>query len=153
MRLNELSPAPGSKKDRKRVGRGDAGRGNYSGRGMKGQKARSGGATRPGFEGGQLPIYLRLPRKRGFFNPFRIEYTVVNIEQLNIFEAGTEVTPETMLAAGLIRNFVKPVKILAAGHIDRALEVSAHKFSQAAKAQIEAAGGKVQEIDYAAEIE
>ena len=151
MKQNELLPAPGSKKGRKRVGRGDgSGHGTYSGRGCKGQKSRSGGKTTRGFEGGQLPLIRRLPRKRGFTNIFRVEYSVVNIDKLNVFEAGSEVTPEKLVAAGVVKSLRRPVKILAEGDIDRPLVVRANKFSAAAKAKIEAAGGTVEEIGHAA---
>src|SRR3989304_6548450 len=104
MKLNELAPTPGSRKNKKRVGRGNgSGHGTYSGRGCKGQKARAGFKMRPGFEGGQLPLIKRLPRKRGFTNIFRTEYSVVNTGALNVFESGSEVTPETLLAAGIIK--------------------------------------------------
>ncbi|HEX74398.1 MAG TPA: 50S ribosomal protein L15 [Dehalococcoidia bacterium] len=150
MRQNELSPASGSRKSRKRVGRGDgSGRGTYSGRGSKGQKSRSGYRMRPGFEGGQLPLIKRLPRKRGFVNIFRVEYSVVNLNKLNIFEPGSEVTPEGLVAAGLVKSLRHPIKILAEGDINHPLIVRANKFSAVAKAKIEAAGGKVEEIDYA----
>ena len=151
MKQNELFPVPGSKKGRKRVGRGDgSGHGTYSGRGCKGQKSRSGGKTTRGFEGGQLPLIRRLPRKRGFVNIFRVEYSVVNIDKLNVFEAGSEVTPEKLVAAGVVKSLRRPVKILAEGDIDRPLVVRANKFSAAAKAKIEAAGGTVEEIGHAA---
>ncbi len=147
MRLDELSPAPGSKKSRKRVGRGDgSGHGTYSGRGSKGQKSRSGYRTKPGFEGGQLPLIKRLPQKRGFVNIFRIEYSVVNVDKLNMFESGSEVTPERLVAAGLVKSLRQPIKVLADGDISHPLSVKAHKFSVAAKAKIEAAGGKVEEV-------
>jgi len=151
VRQNELFPVPGSKKGRKRVGRGDgSGHGTYSGRGCKGQKSRSGGKTTRGFEGGQLPLIRRLPRKRGFTNIFRVEYSVVNIDELSVFEAGSEVTPEKLVAAGVVKSLRRPVKILAEGDIDRPLVVKANKFSAAAKAKIEAAGGTVEEIGHAA---
>ncbi len=151
MRQNELSPAPGSKKSRKRVGRGNgSGHGTYSGRGCKGQKSRAGYKMRPGFEGGQLPLIKRLPRKRGFVNIFRTEYTSVSIDKLNIFESGSEVTPEKLVAAGVIKSLSHPVKILADGDITHPLTVKANKFSAAAKAKIEAAGGKVEEVEHAA---
>ncbi|MBA7499717.1 50S ribosomal protein L15 [subsurface metagenome] len=150
MRQDELSPAPGSKKSRKRVGRGDgSGHGTYSGRGCKGQKSRSGFKMRPGFEGGQLPLIKRLPRKRGFVNIFRVEYNIVNLNKLNIFEPGSEVTPEALVAAGVVKSLRHPIKILAEGDINHPLIVRANKFSAAAKAKIEAAGGKVEEIGYA----
>ena len=150
MRQDELSPAPGSKKSRKRVGRGDgSGHGTYSGRGCKGQKSRAGYKMRPGFEGGQLPLIKRLPRKRGFVNIFRVEYNIVNLNKLNIFEPGSEVTPEVLVAAGVVKSLRHPIKILAEGDINHPLIVRANKFSAAAKAKIEAAGGKVEEIGYA----
>ena len=147
MRLDTLSAPPGAKKTRKRVGRGDgSGHGTYSGRGCKGQKSRAGYRMKPGFEGGQLPLIKRLPRKRGFVNIFRIEYSVVNLARLNVFEPETEVDPEKLVAAGIVRSLRRPVKILGSGDIDRALSVKAHKFSSAARAKIEAAGGKVEEV-------
>jgi len=151
MRQDELSPAPGSKRNRKRVGRGDgSGHGTFSGRGCKGQKSRAGSGPRPGFEGGQLPLIKRLPQKRGFVNIFKIEYSVVNIGRLNVFEAGSEVTPEKLVAAGIVKSLKHPIKILAEGDITHPLVVKANKFSAAAKAKIEAAGGKVEEVGYAA---
>jgi len=151
VRQDNLSPPPGSKHARKRVGRGDgSGHGTYSGRGSKGQKSRSGYKMRPGFEGGQLPLIKRLPRKRGFVNIFRIEYNIVNIDKLNIFESGSEVTPEKLLAAGLVKSLRKPIKILANGDVSQPFVVKANKFSAAAKAKIEAAGGKAEEVEYAA---
>ena len=147
MRQDELSPAPGSKKNRKRVGRGDgSGHGTYSGRGCKGQKSRSGYKMNRGFEGGQLPLIRRLPRKRGFVNIFRIEYSVVNIGRLNRFESGSEVTPEKLVTAGMVTSLRHPIKILAGGDIDRPLSVKVNKFSATAKAKIEAAGGTAEEI-------
>ncbi len=151
MRQDELSPAPGSKKGRKRVGRGDgSGHGTYSGRGCKGQKSRSGYKMSRGFEGGQLPLIKRLPRKRGFVNIFRTEYSIVNMDKLNMFEVGSEVTPEKLVAAGVVKSLRYPIKILADGNIDHPLVVRANKFSAAAKAKIEAVGGKVEEVEYAA---
>jgi len=152
MKQDELSPAPGSTKSRKRVGRGDgSGHGSYSGRGCKGQKARAGYKTKPGFQGGQLPLIKRLPRKRGFVNIFKTEYNVVNINQLNIFESGSEVTPERLVAAGLVKSLRHQVKILAEGDINHPLVVKAHQFSTAAKAKIEAVGGRVEEVGHASE--
>ena len=152
MRQNELSPAPGSKKKRKRVGRGNgSGHGTYSGRGSKGQKSRSGFRMKRGFEGGQLPLIRRLPRKRGFTNIFRVEYSVVNLDKLSLFEVGSEVTPERLLAAGVVKSLRYPVKILAGGDISYPLSVKADKFSAAARAKIEAAGGTVEEVGHAAE--
>ncbi|MFA5316393.1 MAG: 50S ribosomal protein L15 [Dehalococcoidales bacterium] len=146
-RQDELHPAPGAVKKRKRVGRGNAsGHGTYSCRGRKGQKSRSGGSLTRGFEGGQLPLIQRLPRKRGFTNIFRIEYQVVKTDQLNIFDAESEVTPGTMIDRGLVKSSRKPVKVLANGELKQPLTVNAHKFSAAAKTIIEAAGGKVVEV-------
>ncbi|MGD9116954.1 MAG: 50S ribosomal protein L15 [Dehalococcoidia bacterium] len=147
MLQEKLSPAPGSRKDRKRVGRGDgSGKGTYSGRGSKGQKSRAGYKMRPGFEGGQLPLIQRLPRKRGFTNPFKVEYSLVNLAKLSLFEAGSEVTPQKLVEAGVIKSLKHPVKVLAVGEIKHALTVKADKFSAAAKAKIEAAGGKAEEV-------
>ena len=151
MRQDTLSPPPGSKRDRKRVGRGDgSGHGTYSGRGSKGQKSRAGYKMRPGFEGGQLPLIKRLPRKRGFTNIFRIEYSTVNLDKLKVFESGSEVTPEKLVAAGVVKSLRRPIKILADGDIDYPLLVKANRFSASAKAKIEAAGGKAEEVGYAA---
>lgn len=147
MKEHELMPSLGSSKSRKRVGRGDAsGHGSYSGRGLKGQKARAGGRVRPGFEGGQNPLIKKLPQKRGFVNPFRVEFDVVNVAELNHFEAGTVVTPQLLVSAGVLKSATKPVKILGDGEVDRALTVRANRFSIEAKAKIETAGGKVEEI-------
>jgi len=132
------------------VGRGDgSGHGSYSGKGSKGQKSRAGAKIRPGFEGGQLPLIQRLPRKRGFTNIFRIEFCVVNVGELSGFAAGTEVTPEALKAAGLVKSLQQPVKVLAGGEITQALVVKADRFSAAAKAKIEAAGGKAEEVVHA----
>ncbi len=139
MKLHELSPAKGSKRSRKRVGRGPgSGRGKTAGRGHKGQKSRSGHSRRPGFEGGQMPLIRRVP-KRGFTNIFRKEYAVVNLARLA--ELDGEVTPEVLVEKGIARAGL-PVKILANGDLDKKLTVSAHKFSKAARAKIEAAGGR-----------
>jgi large subunit ribosomal protein L15 len=152
MLLEKLSPPRGARKSRKRVGRGDgSGHGTYSGRGAKGQKARAGGKMRPGFEGGQLPLIKRLPEKRGFHNPFRTEYSTVKIGQLNIFEPESEVTPEKLVDAGLVKSLGRPIKILAGGEISRPLVVKADRFSAAAKAKIEAVGGKAEEVGHAAQ--
>ncbi len=151
MRQDKLSPAPGSKRRRKRVGRGDgSGHGTYSGRGCKGQKSRSGFKMSRGFEGGQLPLIRRLPRKRGFTNIFRTEYSIVNVGELSMFEAGSEVTPERLVVAGVVKSLRYPIKVLAEGDINHPLVVKANRFSAAAKAKIEAAGGKVEEVEYAA---
>ena len=146
MKLHELKPAEGSRKERKRVGRGtSSGWGKTTGRGHKGQNARSGGGVRPGFEGGQNPLYRRLP-KRGFTNPNRVEYTIVNLDALNRFEANTEVTPELLLETGVISSLNDGVKILGNGEINVSLTVKANKFSQTAVEKIEAAGGKTEVI-------
>ena len=151
VRLDNISPIPGSKQARKRVGRGDgSGHGTYSGRGSGGQKSRAGYKMRPGFEGGQLPLIKRLPRKRGFTNIFRIEYNIVKIGQLGIFEPDSEVTPEKLLAAGVVKSLRQPIKVLADGDIGHPLSVKANRFSASAKAKIEAAGGKVEEVGFAA---
>jgi large subunit ribosomal protein L15 len=151
IRLDTLSPAPGSRKEKKRVGRGDGSRkGSFSGRGCKGQKGRAGFRMKPGFEGGQLPIIKRLPSQRGFNNIFKTEYDVVNVAQLNVFESGTEVDIITLMTAGLVKTGQKLVKILGDGEIDRPLTVKADKFTAAAKAKIEAAGGKAEEVVYEA---
>lgn len=149
MRQDELSPAPGSRKHRKIVGRGDgSGHGNTSGRGNKGQKSRSGFQRRPAFDvGGVMPALLRLPIKRGFTNIFRVEYEVVKLGELDeCFAAGAEVTPAAMFEAGLTDSADKPVKVLSDGALTHALNIKAAKFSAAAKAKIEAAGGKAEEI-------
>jgi large subunit ribosomal protein L15 len=147
MMEHNLSPPPGARKKRKRVGRGDSsGHGSYSGRGTKGQKARGGKGPRPGFEGGQLPLIKRLPEKRGFVNIFRTEYAIVNVGSLNDFPEGTEVTPQRLLEAGLVRNLKRPIKLLGDGELTRPLIVEAHRFSRSAREKIEAAGGKVKEI-------
>jgi large subunit ribosomal protein L15 len=145
MKLHDLRPAAGSKKDRKRVGRGiAAGQGKTAGRGTKGQGARSGGVKGPYFEGGQLPIVRRLPFKRGFTNIWRVEYAEVNLERLAGFEAGAEVSPETLAEAGIIKSAQDPVVVLGKGRLDRPLTVKAHRFSTTARAGIEAAGGTVE---------
>jgi len=151
VRQDNLSPPAGSKRAKKRVGRGDgSGHGTYSGRGLKGQKSRAGYNMRPGFEGGQLPLIKRLPQKRGFVNIFRTEYSIVNLDKLNIFESGSEITPEKLQAAGLVKSLRQPIKILANGEVSQPLLVKANKFSAAAKTKIEAAGGKAEEVEYAA---
>ncbi|ORI33819.1 50S ribosomal protein L15 [Listeria monocytogenes] len=142
MKLHELKPSEGSRKERNRVGRGTgSGNGKTSGRGHKGQKARSGGGVRLGFEGGQLPLFRRIP-KRGFTNINRKEFAIVNLDVLNRFEDGTEVTPELLVETGIIRNEKSGIKILSNGNIEKKLTVKANKFSAAAKEAIEAAGGK-----------
>jgi large subunit ribosomal protein L15 len=147
MLAHELRPPKGSKHARKRVGRGDAsGRGTYSGRGLKGQKSRSGRKPKLGFEGGQTRLIKRLPRRRGFTNIFRKEYSAVNLRDLERFDAGTEVTPELLKQSGVIRSLRRPVKVLASGELTKALAVKVHKFSVTAKEKIEAAGGSALEI-------
>lgn len=146
MKLHELTPAPGSRHTKKRVGRGiGSGTGKTAGRGHKGQNARSGGGVRPGFEGGQNPLYRRLP-KRGFNNRFRKEYAIVNLDALNRFAAGTEVTPELLLESGIVKNPLNGIKILGDGEIKVQLTVKANKFSQSAVDKIQAAGGKTEVI-------
>jgi large subunit ribosomal protein L15 len=149
MLQNDLRPPGGAKHKRKRVGRGNAsGHGTYSGRGLKGQKARSGARLRAGFEGGQLPLIQRLSRKRGFTNIFRVDYAEVNLSSLaSRFPAGSEVTPETLVRAGVIKNLKKLVKVLGQGDLEGALTVHAHKFSAAAREKIESAGGKAEVIE------
>ena len=144
MKLHELKAPVGS--NRKRRGRGTAtGQGKTSGRGMNGQKSRSGGGVRLGFEGGQMPLYRRLP-KRGFTNIFGTEYTIVNVKDLNRFEAGTVVTPELLAEAGMIKQVKDGVKILGDGELKNNITVKANKFSKTAIEKIEAAGGKAEVI-------
>lgn len=146
MKLHELKPAEGSRKERKRLGRGiGSGQGKTSGKGHKGQNARSGGGVRLGFEGGQTPLFRRLP-KRGFTNINRKEYAVVNLDALNIFEDGTEVSPELLIETGLVKKELAGIKVLAKGSLKKKLTVKAHKFSSAAKEAIEAAGGQTEVI-------
>ncbi len=146
MKLHELRPAPGAKKRETRVGRGiGSGLGKTSGRGHKGQKARSGGGKGPGFEGGQTPLYRRLP-KRGFKNIFKVEYTVVNVGALNGFQDGATVTPESLSEAGIISGLKQPIKILGDGKLEKKLVVKAHKFSRSAVESIEELGGKAEVI-------
>ncbi len=146
MKLHELRAAEGSKKNRKRRGRGTAtGQGKTGGRGMNGQKSRSGGGVRLGFEGGQMPLYRRLP-KRGFTNIFGTEYTTINVKDLDRFEAGTVVTPELLEEAGLVKQVKDGVKVLGDGAMKNSLTVKAHKFTKSAVEKIEAAGGKAEVI-------
>ena len=146
MRLHELRPPEGARKAAKRKGRGMAsGLGKTSGRGQKGQRSRSGSGVRRGFEGGQMPYFQRLP-KRGFTNIFKKKWNVVNIDDLNTFKAGTKVTPELLLEAGLVKNLRDPLKVLGNGELDRKLEIQAHRFSEQARTKIEAAGGKAEVI-------
>ena len=146
MKLHELQSAEGSRQDRKRKGRGiGSGNGKTAGKGHKGQNARSGGGVRLGFEGGQTPLFRRLP-KRGFTNINRKEYAIVNLDTLNIFEDGTEVTPALLIETGVVSKEKAGIKILAKGSIEKKLTVKAHKFSSTAKEAIEAAGGKTEVI-------
>ena len=140
---NELAPPKGATRARKRLGRGNsAGGGTYAGKGLKGQKSRSGKNVRKGFEGGQTPLVRRMPTLRGFRNRWRVAFQPVNTGTLDErFEDGAGVTPETLLAAGVLRHLREPVKILARGDLTRALHVRAHRFSAAARARIEDAGG------------
>ncbi|AGK51911.1 50S ribosomal protein L15 [Bacillus sp. 1NLA3E] len=146
MKLHELKPAEGSRQERKRKGRGiGSGNGKTAGKGHKGQNARSGGGVRLGFEGGQTPLFRRLP-KRGFTNINRKEYAVVNLDALNRFEEGTVVTPELLIETGVVSSEKAGIKILASGSVEKKLTVKAHKFSSAAKGAIEAAGGTTEVI-------
>ena len=146
MKLHELKPAEGSRQERKRKGRGiGSGNGKTAGKGHKGQNARSGGGVRVGFEGGQTPLFRRLP-KRGFTNINRKEYALVNLDVLNRFEDGTEVTPELLIETGVVKNEKSGIKVLAKGNVEKKLTVKAHKFSSAAKEAIEAAGGTIEVI-------
>lgn len=144
MRLHELKPAAGSKKAPKRIGRGTgSGLGRNAGKGEKGQNARSGGGVRPGFEGGQMPLFRRLP-KRGFTNIFAKEYVEINVDRLNVFENGTVVTEELLLERRVVSKLLDGVKVLGNGTIEKSLTVKATKFSKSAAEKIEAAGGKVE---------
>lgn len=146
MKLHELKPNPGSNKNRKRLGRGTAtGQGKTAGRGMNGQKSRSGGGVRPGFEGGQMPLYRRLP-KRGFTNIFGTQFAEINVEVLNKFEDGAEITPELLKSEGIIKKQLDGVKVLGNGELTKKFTVKAHKFSKSAVEKIEAAGGKAEVI-------
>ncbi len=144
--LNELKPVEGARHSRKRLGRGcGSGLGKTSGKGNKGQNSRSGGGVRPGFEGGQLPLFQRLP-KRGFKNVNRKEYAIINLADLEMFENGTKVTLEMYFETGLVKKVYNGIKVLAEGTLTKKLTVQAHKFSAAAKEAIEAAGGTVEVI-------
>jgi large subunit ribosomal protein L15 len=147
MRLHDLKPAEGARRERKRVGRGiGSGHGKTSGRGQKGQKARSGGGVRPGFEGGQMPLTRRLP-KRGFTNIFKKEYAIVNVGTLEErFEDGAVITPEVLIESGIIKDVKDGVKILGDGDLSKKFTVKAHKFSQSAIEKIQAVGGKAEVI-------
>ena len=146
MKLHDLKPAEGATTAVKRLGRGTgSGLGKTSGKGHKGAKARSGGGKRPGFEGGQMPLYRRIP-KSGFNNIYKLEYACVNVESLNIFEDGTEVTVDTLREAGLIKNRFDGVKILGNGELTKKLDVKVNKYTASAKEKIEALGGKAEVI-------
>lgn len=146
MQLHNLKPAPGSRREAKRKGRGEgSGLGKTAGRGQGGQKSRSGGGVRRGFEGGQMPLIRRLP-KRGFNNIFKKDIITVNVEDLNRFDAGEEITPERLKEKGLIKSFGDGVKVLGRGEIEKQLTVKANAFSKSAVEKIEAAGGKVEVV-------
>ena len=151
MRLHELQPPDGAHRQRRRKGRGlGSGRGTTAGKGTKGQKARAGGGVAPYFEGGQLPLVRKLPYRRGFHNPSRVEYRPINLRDLMRFEAGATIDPTALLAVGLIKDERERVKILGVGEVDRALTVRAHRFSESARQKIEAAGGSCDVLELAA---
>jgi len=146
MKLHELRPADGSTRKTKRKGRGTAtGQGKTAGRGQDGQNSRSGGGTRPGFEGGQMPLYRRLP-KRGFTNIFRKQWAIINVSDLNSFDDGAVITLDMLKEAGMIKNVLTDVKILGNGNVEKKITVQAHKFSKSAVEKIESAGGKAEVI-------
>ena len=146
MKLHELSPAPGSVRESKRIGRGHgSGQGKTAGKGHKGQKARAGRGIRPGFEGGQMPLQRRVP-KRGFVNVFATRYATINVASLNTFEDGAVVDTDALKNAGLVKKTYNGVKILGNGNVEKKLTVKAAAFSEAAKAKIETAGGKAEVI-------
>jgi large subunit ribosomal protein L15 len=151
VKSHDLKPVEGAVKKRKRVGRGiAAGQGKTAGRGMKGQNARSGGGVKPYFEGGQLPLVRKLPFARGvgFRDPWRVKFTAVNVERLRQFKKGTQVTPEALVEAGVIKGANELVAILGRGELKNALTVKAHRFSASAREKIEAAGGTVEELPW-----
>ncbi len=153
MKLHELRPAKGAKKNRKRVGRGTgSGYGKTAGRGTKGQKSRSGGGVRPGFEGGQNPLWKRMPGPRGtgFRDPWKVRFTPVNIKRIVLagFEAGDEVNPDTLAEAGVIDSARELIAVLGRGEIEFGLTVKAHRFSESARTKIEEAGGVVEELPW-----
>ncbi len=151
MRLHELAPPAGAHRLRRRKGRGHgSGRGTTAGKGTKGQKARSGGGVPPYFEGGQLPLVRKLPYRRGFRSLNRVEYRPVNLRDLAQFDAGATVDVAALLRAGLLKNVREPVKILGIGHLERALTVHAHRFSESARQKIEAVGGSCHVLEHAA---
>ena len=147
MMQHQVTPPKGARRNRKRVGRGDAaGQGSTAGRGMKGQKSRSGRGPRVGFEGGQLPIIKGLPMRRGFTNIFKTYYSLVKVETLDRFEAGDVVTPEVLAERGYIRNLNRPVKIVGGGELTKSLRVVADKFTRTAREAIEGANGTAEEV-------
>jgi len=147
--LNELKPVPGARHSKKRIGRGTgSGHGKTAGKGNKGQNARSGGGVRPGFEGGQIPLFQRLP-KRGFKNINRKEYAIVNLCDLNVFDNGTVVTPDLLIDAKIIKDVKSGVKILGCGTLEKKLTIKAHKFSASASEEIAKAGGTAEVIEVA----
>ena len=146
MNLHEMKYNEGARKEHKRIGRGQgSGNGKTAGKGQKGQKSRSGGGVALGFEGGQTPLYKRIP-KRGFTNVNRKEYAIINVEDLNVFENGVEVTPELLVKAGLVKKVLCGIKVLGNGTLEKSLTVKCHKVSKSAQAMIEKAGGKVEVI-------
>lgn len=147
MKLNDLAPAPGAVRPKKRIGRGaGSGQGTTAGKGHKGQKARSGSHIKPGFEGGQTPLYRRLPQKRGFNNVNRITYSVVNLDDFERFEAGSVVDVQALVDSGLVHSTRELVKVLGNGELDKALTIKVNKFSKSAEEKITAAGGTVEVI-------
>ena len=150
MKLHDLAPPPGAHRKRRRIGRGlGSGRGTTAGKGTKGQKARSGGGVSPKFEGGQLPLVKKLPYRRGFNNVNRVEYQPVNLQDLKAFAAGSTIDVAALIVAGLVKNERERVKILGTGDLDRALTVTAHRFSASAREKIEAAGGACHVLEHA----
>ena len=148
MQQHQLRPPKGAKRRRKIVGRGDgSGHGSYSGKGMKGQKARSGRGVRLGFQGGQLPLIKSLPSLRGFTNIFRTEYIAINLDRLATFPANSEVTPQFLVEAGVLKSSKQRIKVLGRGELEVPLVVEAHRFSRSAREKIEAVGGQAREID------
>lgn len=151
MKLHELAPTPGAHRKRRRIGRGlGSGRGTTAGKGTKGQNARAGGGVPPYFEGGQLKLVKKLPFRRGFKNVARVEYQSVNLKDLQQFSAGSTVDVAALVTAGLLKSDKERVKILATGEIDRALTITAHRFSATARQKIEAAGGSCNALEHAA---
>ncbi len=151
MKLHELAPPPGAHRRRRRKGRGlGSGRGTTAGKGTKGQNARAGGGVPPYFEGGQLPLVRKLPYRRGFTNPSRVEYRPVNLRDLARFDEGATVDPSALLAAGLVKHAGERVKVLGVGDLDRKLTITAHRFSATARQKIEAAGGSCHALEHAA---